>query len=81
MRQLPIYGFVLLCGDAVPVTVRGRPWACEVSRLKQILHNRLIDGGGVASLKLRQPLPQEDAWYSFLLESKLATGPQCDWKD
>jgi hypothetical protein len=45
---------------------------CETSRLPHFLHNQLTDGGEVASLTRRQAAlyPQEDFWYSFLLESK-----------
>jgi hypothetical protein len=25
--------------------------------------------------------PQEDTWYSFLLDAQSTTGPQCGWKD
>jgi hypothetical protein len=37
---------------------------------------RLIDGGKVVS-PTRRPLftPQEDSWYSFLLEAESTTGP------
>jgi hypothetical protein len=38
--------------------------------------NRLIDGGKVVS-PTRRPLftPQEDSWYSFLLEAESTSGP------
>jgi hypothetical protein len=43
-------------------------------RLPHIIDNRLIDGGEV-SLKRRPPFtPQEDSWYSFLLEAESAQG-------
>jgi hypothetical protein len=36
----------------------------------------LTDGGKVASLTRRPPFtPQEDSWYSFLLEAKSTPGP------
>jgi hypothetical protein len=35
------------------------------------LHSRLTDGGQVVSLTRRSPFtPQEDTWYSFLLEAR-----------
>jgi hypothetical protein len=42
----------------------------ETSRLPHFLDNRLTDGGEVVSL-MRRPAftPQEDSWYSFLLEA------------
>jgi hypothetical protein len=37
--------------------------------LPHFLDNRFTDGGEVVSLTNRQPFtPQEDSWYSFLLE-------------
>jgi hypothetical protein len=40
------------------------------------LDNRLTDGGEVVSLTRRPPLyPQEDSWYSFLLEAESTPGP------
>jgi hypothetical protein len=40
------------------------------------------DGGEVVSLT-RWPgfTPQEDSWYSFLLEAKWIPAPYCGWKD
>jgi hypothetical protein len=45
-------------------------------RVPQYLDNRLTDGGKVVSLT-RRPLftPQEDSWYSFLLEVESTSGP------
>jgi hypothetical protein len=56
---------------AIPVTDRGGPWDCETPMLPHFLDNRLTDGGETVSLTLR-PLfiPQEDFWYSFLLEAE-----------
>jgi hypothetical protein len=52
------------------VTGRGGPWGCETSRHPHFLVNRLTDGGEVVSLTRRPPFtPQEDSWYSFLLEA------------
>jgi hypothetical protein len=54
---------------AIPVTGRGGPYGCETSRLPHFLDNRLTDGGEDVSLNRRSPfIPQEDSWYSFLLE-------------
>jgi hypothetical protein len=43
---------------------------------------RFTDGGKVVS-PTRRPLfyPQEDSWYSFLLEAESAPGQWCGWKD
>jgi hypothetical protein len=39
------------------------------------LDSRLTDGGEVVSLMRRPPFtPQEDSWYSFLLEAESTTG-------
>jgi hypothetical protein len=39
------------------------------------LDNRLTDGGKVVSLTHRPPFtPQEDSWYSFLLEAESTPG-------
>jgi hypothetical protein len=46
------------------------------SRLPHFLHNQLIDGGEVVRLTCRPPFtPQEDSWYSFLLEAESTPGP------
>jgi hypothetical protein len=56
---------------AIPVTGRGGPYGCETSRFPHLLDNRLTDGGEVVSLTRQTPLyPQEDSWYSFLLEAE-----------
>jgi hypothetical protein len=40
------------------------------------LDNWLTDGGEVVRLPLRPPFtPQEDSWYSFLLEAESTSGP------
>jgi hypothetical protein len=44
-------------GKAIPVTGRGGPQGRETSRLPHFLDNRLTDGGEVASLTRRHPLP------------------------
>jgi hypothetical protein len=63
-------------GKAILVTGRGDPYGCETSRLPHFLYNRLTDGGEVVILTPR-PLftPQEDSWYSFLLEAESMPGP------
>jgi hypothetical protein len=58
-------------GKAIPVIGR------ETSRLPQSVDSRLTDGSEVVSLR-RRPLftpPQEDSWYSFLLEAESTQGP------
>jgi hypothetical protein len=67
---------ILLKKDkAVPVTDRGAPRGCETSRLPHFLDNRLIDGAEVASPTSRSFfIPQEDSWYSFLLEAESTSG-------
>jgi hypothetical protein len=45
---------------------------CETSRLPHFLDNRLKYGGEVVRLTRRPPFtPQENSWYSFLLEVEL----------
>jgi hypothetical protein len=62
-------------GKAIPVTGRGGPQGCETSRLPHFLDNRLTDGAEVVSLTRRPPFsPQEDSWYSFLLEAESTPG-------
>jgi hypothetical protein len=46
-----------------------------------LLDNRVTDGGKFFSPKHWQPFtPQEDSWYSFLLEAESTPGPYCGWK-
>jgi hypothetical protein len=63
-------------GKVIPVPGHGGPQACERLRLPHLLDNRLTDGGKVVSLR-RRPLctPQEDSWYSFLLEDESTPMP------
>jgi hypothetical protein len=64
---------LLVKGKAIPV--RGRE-LCETSTLPHLLDNRLTDGGEVVSLTSRPPFtPQEEYWYSFLLEAESTPGP------
>jgi hypothetical protein len=70
-------GRVLWINDLViPVTGHGGPSGCETLRVPHYLDNRLTDGGKVVSLT-RRPLftPQEDFWYSFLLDAESTPGP------
>jgi hypothetical protein len=62
---------------AIPVTGRGGPQGCETSRLPHFLDNWLTDGGEVVSLRRRPAAlyPQEDSWYSFLLEVESTPEP------
>jgi hypothetical protein len=62
---------------AILVTGRGSPWVCETSRLPHFLDNRLTDGGEVVSFTRRPAAfyPQEDSWYSFLLEAEPTPRP------
>jgi hypothetical protein len=62
-------------GNANPVTGRGGPYGSETSRLPHFLDNWLKVGGEVDSLTRRPPFtPQEDSWYSFLLEAESTPG-------
>jgi hypothetical protein len=56
---------------------RGGLQGCETSRLSHFLDNRLRDGVEVVSLTRRPAAlyPQEDSWYSFLLEAESTSGP------
>jgi hypothetical protein len=57
------------------VTGHEGPQDCETSRFPQSLENRLTEGGEVVSLARRLAFtPQEDSWYSFVLETKSNPG-------
>jgi hypothetical protein len=60
-------------GKAIPITGRGSPQGCEMLRLPHFLDSRLTDGGKVVCPTrippITPPPPQEDSWYSFLLEA------------
>jgi hypothetical protein len=57
-------------GKAIPMTGFEGPYGCETSRLPHFLGNRITDGCEVVSLTRRPHFtPQEDSWYSFLLEA------------
>jgi hypothetical protein len=62
-------------GKVIPVTGRGGLLGCETSGLPHFIHNRLTDGGEVVSLTPAALYPQEDSWYSFLLEAESTPGP------
>jgi hypothetical protein len=63
-------------GKAIPVTGGGGPQGCETSRLPHYLDNLLTDGGEVSFTRPPAALyPQEDSWYSFLLEAQSTPGP------
>jgi hypothetical protein len=70
-------------GKAIPVTGRGGSQGCENSRLAHFLDNRLTDGGEVVGPTRRAEAlyPQEDSWYSFLLEAESTPGSYCGSKD
>jgi hypothetical protein len=69
-------------GKAILVTGREGPLGCETSRIPHFLENRLTDGGEVVNPMRRPPFtPQEDSWYSFLLEVESNLGPVFGWKD
>jgi hypothetical protein len=56
-------------GRATPVT------GSETSRLPHFVDSRFTDGGKVVSLTRRPPFtPQDDSWYSFLLEAESNPG-------
>jgi hypothetical protein len=40
------------------VTSRWKPTGCEMSRLKRLLENWLIDGSEISALRSENPLPQ-----------------------
>jgi hypothetical protein len=62
-------------GKAIPVTGRGGPQSCEMTRFQHFLDSQLTDGSEVVSLMRRPPFtPQEDSWYSFLLEAESTPG-------
>jgi hypothetical protein len=59
---------------AIPVTGRGGPWGCKMSRIPHCLDNRLTDVGKVVSPMQRPLLYSPETlflcfWYSFLLEA------------
>jgi hypothetical protein len=64
-----------ILAPAIHKTGRGCPSGCEPLGLQHFLDDLLIDGGEVISLIHRPPFaPQEDSWYSFLLEAESTLG-------
>jgi hypothetical protein len=60
----------------MPVTGRGDQHGCEASRFPYCIDNELTDEGEIVNLTRRSRfIPQEDSWYSFVLEAKLTPGP------
>jgi hypothetical protein len=60
-------------GKGNPVTGRGGPEGCEALRFPHFLDNRLVVGG--TPYAQADLYPQEDSWYSFLLETESTPGP------
>jgi hypothetical protein len=64
------HNFLVSNIKAIRATGREGPYGCETPRLPHFLDNRLTDGVQVVSLTRRPTFtPQEDSWYSFLLEA------------
>jgi hypothetical protein len=60
---------------AVPVTSHGGPQGCEMSRLPYFLDSQLTYGGEAVKPYAPAALyPQEDSWYSFLLQAESTPG-------
>jgi hypothetical protein len=62
-------------GKAMPITGHGGPYGCETLRLPHFLDSQLTDGEVSLTCWPAAPYPQEDSWYSFLLEAELIPGP------
>jgi hypothetical protein len=66
---------ITLKRKAIPVTGCGDSQGCETSRLPHFPYNWFTDDGQFVSLTHRPPFkPQEDSWYSFLLEAESIPG-------
>jgi hypothetical protein len=76
-------GLLVKVNVVINVTGRGGPQGCGTSRISHFLDNQLTDGGEFVSLTRRPTAlyPQEDSWYSFLLEAESTAEPYCGWKD
>jgi hypothetical protein len=67
--------YIFKKSKAIPVTGRGGPYDHKTMRFPHFLHSRFTDGAEV-SLTRRPPFtPQEDSWYSFLLEAESTPRP------
>jgi hypothetical protein len=79
MTILQLFSFHIYIRNKVkgtPVTGRAGQQGCETSRLPHFLYSRLTYDGKVVSLTCRLPFtPQEDSWYSFLLEAESTPVP------
>jgi hypothetical protein len=63
--------------EGFPVIGHGSPQGCEMSRFLYFLDTQLTYGTEVISLTCRQAAlcsPQEELWYSFLLEAESISG-------
>jgi hypothetical protein len=71
-----LYKYICKKGKAILVPGREGQQVCEMLRFTHFLHTRLTDGDEVFSLTRQPPFtPQEDSWYSFLLEAESTPGP------
>jgi len=68
-------------GKPVPLQAWNGPEGSRKLRFPDFM-TTAQDGGKVASLTHRPPLPpRKCSWYSFLLEAESTPWPQCDRKD
>jgi hypothetical protein len=84
LKRLCIEPMTVLTADNISRNPAAEPGNLQVRDCGSMLmlDNRLADGGEVVSLTRRPHLnPQEDTWYSFLLEAESTPGPLCGWKD
>jgi hypothetical protein len=66
--------------NASPITGHGDLQGCEMLMIPHFLGSPLSDGSRVVSFTCQQQFtPQEDFWYTFLLEADPTLGPQCSW--
>jgi hypothetical protein len=54
-KKLTLIIIIIIKGKAIPVTGRGGPYGCELSRLPHFLDNCLTDGCEVISLTCQLP--------------------------
>jgi hypothetical protein len=70
------FNFYIQKRKAVHVTRREGPHVCETWWLPHFLDNRLTGSSEAVTFTRRPPfIPQEDPWYSFLLEAESTPGP------